>query len=90
MILEVVIQSIFSGVGSTLLKEWMSQAKKKDDAELQRLIQEGISMKMGGEGKKGTRRMKVAQGEGAGKKGTREAGIENLGAGLLPVGRKGF
>ncbi len=42
MILEVIIQSIFSGVGSTLLKEWMRQAKKKDDAELQRLIEKEI------------------------------------------------
>ena len=42
MILEVIIQSFFSGVGSTLLKEWMSQAKKKDEAKLRELIRQEL------------------------------------------------
>src|SRR5437660_520856 len=42
MILEVIIQSFFSGVGNTLLQEWMSQVKKKDEAKLRELIRQEL------------------------------------------------
>ena len=42
MILEVIVQTFFSGLGSTVLRELMSQMKKKDEAKLRILIHQEL------------------------------------------------